>query len=415
MSRLFAVLLALLLTAPPALALTAQEVLTRVDRNLEPESSEMYRKLINIEPDGDKKEFVLYSVRKGRDKMVALFLAPASEKGRASLRLDDNMWLYIPSVGKPIRITSLQSVVGGVFNNSDILRLDYSTEYEPTKMEETGVGYLLDLKAKTAAVAYDRLKMTVDKKALVPTRIECYAASGLLIKTLYYKEIKDFGGGIVRPSVLETDSPLYKGYKSMMLWASIKKRTLADEVFTLNYPAPGGRAAMRRRLGQAVVLLFCLLPGPLRAEEEFHFDAAAFEKKSLEWGGYAELKAEHSSINQDGALSRLNLYREPRSTLDRLGATLQLDGRFTSKGSPASTGSCRPPRFRTIWPGTTRPTSSKAMPASRPCPAPPLILARKLSSGVRVMPGARLVSSTGQRIPTSRKRRWKVLSAPDLI
>lgn len=235
MSRLFAVLLALLLTAPPALALTAQEVLTRVDRNLEPESSEMYRKLINIEPDGDKKEFVLYSVRKGRDKMVALFLAPASEKGRASLRLDDNMWLYIPSIGKPIRITSLQSVVGGVFNNSDILRLDYSTEYEPTKMEETGVGYLLDLKAKTAAVAYDRLKMTVDKKALVPTRIECYAASGLLIKTLYYKEIKDFGGGIVRPSVLETDSPLYKGYKSMMLWASIRKRTLADEVFTLNY------------------------------------------------------------------------------------------------------------------------------------------------------------------------------------
>jgi len=228
-------LLAAWLAPSPALALTAGEVLTKVDRNLEPESSEMYRKLINIEPDGSKKEFVLYSVRKGRDKMVALFLAPASEKGRASLRLDDNMWLYIPSVGKPIRITSLQSVVGGVFNNADILRLDYTTEYEPTKMEESGAGYLLDLKAKTAAVAYDRLKMTVDKKALVPTRVECYAASGLLIKTLYYKEIKDFGGGIVRPSVLETDSPLYKGYKSVMIYASIKKRALADEVFTLNY------------------------------------------------------------------------------------------------------------------------------------------------------------------------------------
>jgi len=235
MPRIVAALVALLLAASPALALTADEVLTRVDRNLEPESSETYRKLINIEPDGSKKEFVLYSVRKGRDKMVALFLAPASEKGRATLRLDDNMWLYIPSVGKPIRITSLQSVVGGVFNNSDILRLDYSTEYAPTKMEEAGGAYLIDLKAKSAAVAYDRLKMTVDKKALVPTRIECYAASGLLIKTLYYKEIKDFGGGIVRPSVLETDSPLYKGYKSVMLYANIKKRVLADEIFTLNY------------------------------------------------------------------------------------------------------------------------------------------------------------------------------------
>jgi len=235
MFRLIAAILGLLLVSAPALALDAKEVLARVDRNLEPESSEMYRKLINIEPDGSKKEFVLYSVRKGRDKMVALFLAPASEKGRASLRLDDNMWLYIPNIGKPIRITSLQSVVGGIFNNSDILRLDYGTEYDPTNMEETGGAYLLDLKAKTAAVAYDRLKMTVDKKALVPTMIQCYTASGMLIKTLYYKEIKDFGGGIVRPSVLETDSPLHKGYRSVMIYADIKKRNLADEVFTLNY------------------------------------------------------------------------------------------------------------------------------------------------------------------------------------
>ena len=90
----------------------------------------MYRKLINIEPNGTKKEFVLYSVKKGQDKMVALFLSPASEKGRSTLRLNDNMWLYIPNVGKPLRITSLQSVVGGVFNNSDILRLDYSFEYD---------------------------------------------------------------------------------------------------------------------------------------------------------------------------------------------------------------------------------------------------------------------------------------------
>jgi hypothetical protein len=143
MLRIIALILGLLLTASPVLALNAKEILLRVDRNLQPESSETYRKLINIEPDGSKKEFVLYSVRKDRDKMISLFLAPASEKGRATLRLDDNMWLYIPSVGKPIRITSLQSVVGGVFNNADILRLDYSTEYEPTKMEDAGGTYLL--------------------------------------------------------------------------------------------------------------------------------------------------------------------------------------------------------------------------------------------------------------------------------
>ncbi len=210
-------------------------ILRKVDSNLQPQSYEMYRKLINIEPDGTKKEFVLYSVKKGQDKMVALFLSPASEKGRSTLRLGDNMWLYIPNVGKPIRITSLQSVVGGVFNNSDILRLDYSAEYDAQGIADEGESYLLELKAKTGAVAYDRLKMRVDKKAVVPTTIECYAASGMLIKTLYYKDMKDFGDGVVRPSVLETDSPLYKGYKSVMVYAKIKKRQLADEVFSLNY------------------------------------------------------------------------------------------------------------------------------------------------------------------------------------
>ena len=214
---------------------SGQDILLKVDRNLQPESYEMYRKLINIEPDGSRKEFVLYTIKKGQDKMVALFLDPPSEKGRSTLRLAENMWLFIPNVGKPLRITSLQSVVGGVFNNSDILRLDYSTEYDVQSHSTEQDSHILDLKAKNNTVAYDRLKMWVDKKHLVPTKIEAYAASGLLIKTLHYSKITDFGGGLVRPAMLQTDSPLYKNYKSVMLFSRIKKRDFADEVFSLNY------------------------------------------------------------------------------------------------------------------------------------------------------------------------------------
>ena len=102
-------------------------------------------------------------------------------------------------------------------------------------MDESGASYVLSLKAKTDAVAYDRLKMWVEPATLLPTTIEAYAASGLLIKTLRYKAIKDFGNGIVRPSVLETESPLYRGYKAVMLFAKLSPRELSDEVFTLNY------------------------------------------------------------------------------------------------------------------------------------------------------------------------------------
>ncbi len=217
------------------------QILMKLDRNLNPESYESYRKLINIEPDGRKREFVLFTVKKGADKVAGLFLSPASEKGRSTLRVDENMWLYIPNVGKPVRITSLQSVVGGVFNNSDILRLDYASEYFVEKMEEPneieGVSdqYILHLKAKTKTVAYDKLKMWVDKETILPTKIECLTEALMLIKTIHYKKTEDFGDTLVRPSVIETDSPLYKGYKSVMIFAKIKKRAFEDEVFTLTF------------------------------------------------------------------------------------------------------------------------------------------------------------------------------------
>jgi len=218
-----------------ASAIDGVELLKKVDRNLEPESYESYRKLINIEPNGAKKEFVIYSVKKGRDQTASLFLSPSSDKGRSTLRQGDNMWLYIPNVGKPMRITSLQSVTGGVFNNADIMRLDYAVEYDVKSAEDKGDHFLLDLKAKTGEVAYDKLMMKVDKKLILPTEIEAYASSGMLMKTLRFKDIKDFGGGIKRPATIETDSPLYKDYKSVMLYSGLKKKDFPDEVFTQGF------------------------------------------------------------------------------------------------------------------------------------------------------------------------------------
>jgi len=232
---LFLFLASVLTLNVPAQERDGNAILSEMDRNLTPASFEAYRKLINIEPNGRTKEYVLYTVKKGLDKVAALFLSPASEKGRSTLRLDENMWLYIPNVAKPIRITSLQSVVGGVFNNADILRLDYAAEYMVEDTEELDDEYILHCKARTRVVAYDRLTVRVEKKRLLPIQIDCMTAAEMLIKTLTFKEVKDFGGGIVRPSVIETESPLYKGYKSVMIFANIKARELRDEVFTLTF------------------------------------------------------------------------------------------------------------------------------------------------------------------------------------
>ncbi len=213
----------------------ANKLLKEVDDNLMPESYESIRKLINEESDGSKKEFTFFTVKKGKDKIAMLYISPASEKGRSTLRLGVNMWLYIPSANKPIRITSLQSVVGGVFNNADIMQLEYTTEYDATYSEGTDTEYILDLKAKNKTVAYDKLKMWITKDKKILRKVEAYSASGMLIKTLEFKDDKNFGGGIIRPSLIETYSPLYKGYRSLMIYQTIKKRQFPDEVFTQNY------------------------------------------------------------------------------------------------------------------------------------------------------------------------------------
>jgi outer membrane lipoprotein-sorting protein len=232
---IFRILIVIFLISSTMFGQDANKLLKEVDDNLMPESYESIRKLVNEEPDGSKKEFTFYTVKKGKDKIAMLYLSPASEKGRSTLRLGENMWLYIPSANKPIRITSLQSVVGGVFNNADIMQLEYSTEYDATYSKGTDKEYILDLKAKNKTVAYDRLKMWITKADKTLRKIEAYSASGMLIKTLEFKDDKNFGGGLTRPSVIETYSPLYKGYRSLMIYQTIKKRNFPDEVFTQNY------------------------------------------------------------------------------------------------------------------------------------------------------------------------------------
>jgi hypothetical protein len=220
---------------PAGAAIDGTALLRQVDRRLNPPSYDAYKRLINVEPNGRTREYLLYQVAEGREKVAALFLSPASDKGRSTLRVGDNMWMYVPNAGRPIRITSLQSVIGGVFNNADILSLDYSAEYDVAKVDDSGEDYLLELKAKSASVAYDRLKMWVSRKDTLPMRIECLTPTSMLIKTLHFKDIKDFGGGVIRPATVETDSPLHKGYKSSMVFVQMKARTFPAEVFTLTF------------------------------------------------------------------------------------------------------------------------------------------------------------------------------------
>ena len=78
---------------------------------------------------------------------------------------------------------------------------------------------------------------------------------------------------------------------------------------------------------RAFMLLACLLVAAGAWAEEFSFDAAEFEKKPFEFGGYLELKTDRSWLNRDGSFYTLNGLT--RDTLDRNTATLKLNAKYT--------------------------------------------------------------------------------------
>jgi hypothetical protein len=62
--------------------------------------------------------------------------------------------------------------------------------------------------------------------------------------------------------------------------------------------------------------------------EEFSFDAAAFQKKPFEFGGYLEFKQQQFKLNQGGAFYQTSFYRQPRTRLDDSTLTLKPTGRY---------------------------------------------------------------------------------------
>ena len=83
-----------------------------------------------------------------------------------------------------------------------------------------------------------------------------------------------------------------------------------------------------RRMIFYILWILLLAVGFAAAQEEFTFNLEEFEKKSLEWGGYAEIKLEHNTVNQSAAFALLDSQGNPRSSLDRFTSTLQLDGNY---------------------------------------------------------------------------------------
>lgn len=227
--------------ATPAFADDAAAYLARFDQVMSPEFFESDTRMIAHREDGSVRTYKMRVQKAGTEKLRATFLEPASAKGQEMLRNGDNLWLYMPNLKRAVRVASRDQFMGGDFNNADVLRVNYTADYNATmgKSDDAKV-VMLELKAKSPQVAHDVIKlwMTTDPKTAQPVKSELYAASGKLLRTAEFTDVKTFSTGKgewQRPAKIVMKNALVPARFSEMVWDDAQvKDSISPQRFVLD-------------------------------------------------------------------------------------------------------------------------------------------------------------------------------------
>lgn len=184
-------------------AITAQEppsgedILKRVDANIGSDNKISVAEM-TIHGRRGSRTIKSRSWLQGQEKSFTEYLAPAREAGTKMLKLGDQLWIYIPSTDRTIKISGhmmRQSVMG-----SDLSYEDMMEDPELLKLYHANVigeevildraCWVLELTAKVKNVAYHSRKIWVDKERYVSLREDRFARSGKLLKTFEVKGIR---------------------------------------------------------------------------------------------------------------------------------------------------------------------------------------------------------------------------------
>ena len=216
----------------------AQEIVLRADEARFPR--EGFEVLINIRTtdNGRPKEERLYKVlSKGNDNTIVMTLEPASERGQILLMKGRDLWMFLPRVSQPVRLSLAQRLIGQV-SNGDIARANFAGDYKAKLLGSEKLGnemaYLLDLVAVDRSVTYQRVRYWVSQATLRPLKAEFYSLSDRLLKSCEYRDYKQLSGK-VRPTRLIMTDALNKGEQSLLDYSAMKPRELPDHVFTKEY------------------------------------------------------------------------------------------------------------------------------------------------------------------------------------
>lgn len=204
--RNFIAILVVLLS-PPVLATgpSASDLIERAEKQLRGESSQQIL-VMKVVRSNYRRELKLRSWTLGRKKALVEILEPRKEEGVTSLRIDGEMWNYLPKTEQVIRVPSsmmLQSWMGSDFTNDDLVKMSsLSADYQHSlTREETLDGEKVSLITCTpkpnAPVVWDKILYWARKSDGLPIREEFYDDRGKLVRTLKLEEFKKMDDRVI--------------------------------------------------------------------------------------------------------------------------------------------------------------------------------------------------------------------------
>ncbi|HJP20270.1 MAG TPA: outer membrane lipoprotein-sorting protein, partial [Alphaproteobacteria bacterium] len=209
-----AAMLVVLLAAAPAFALTALEVMQRVDARDDGDNMTARQEMILIDKNKNRRvrEMTMFAKDEGRDtRRLVFFLSPANVKHTGFLTYDyyagdkdDDQWLYLPALRKTKRIASSDksaAFMGSDFSYADMTRRVIS-EWKFKILKEAEVRgkpvWLIQALPASEVIrkryGYDKSVVFVHQDLFMVVRAVHWVSEGDKLKYLDMKTIENIDG-----------------------------------------------------------------------------------------------------------------------------------------------------------------------------------------------------------------------------
>ena len=179
---------------------------------------------------------------KGNNMHLIKVLKPKKEKDLATLRVDNNVWNYMPKVKRVVKIPSSMmssSWMGSHFTNDDLVKqsrmvidYDFSITYEGLR-DGVNIVEISCIPKKNAAIVWGEVEVIVYRNDFIPLSIVYYDEDLKLSRTLKFSNIQVLGGKKIplQMKMVPTDEP---EESTAILWEKIDfDLAIKDDFFSL--------------------------------------------------------------------------------------------------------------------------------------------------------------------------------------